>query len=61
MDKEQEYWLRQTLNTISNLSDIAILVIEARRGDLIPTVLELLLIEVQDLVSEHCVKEDEGR
>lgn len=57
MDKEQEYWLRQTLNTISNLSDIAILVIEARRGDLLPTMLELLYIEAQDLTDQYCIKE----
>lgn len=58
MDKEQEYWLREQLKTVSNLTDIAILVINDRRYELLPTVLELMLIEVQDLVSENCIKED---
>lgn len=47
--------LHEQLKTIKNLCDVAALVIASNCKHLLPTVLELMLVEVQEVVDEHCV------
>jgi len=49
-------WLNEQLNTCENLIELARLAIDYDRKELVPTVLELLLIEVQDLVEDNCIE-----
>ena len=49
---EMDYLLEQ-VKTIHNLAEIAILL--RARVDLLPTILELILVEAQDLNETHCV------
>lgn len=48
-------WLSEQLKTIKNLCAVTQLLIDVGRGDLIPTVLELLQIEVQEVIEENCI------
>jgi len=49
-------WLPEQLKTARNLCDIALLLISTGNTDLLPTVLELLSKEAQDIVDEVCVE-----
>ena len=55
MNSEQEHWLRESLKTVANLCDIAILVIDDRHYELLPTVLEIMKVEVDGIVEEWCI------
>ena len=48
-------WLPEQLKTIRNLTEIADILIKNRRKELLPTVLELMLVECQQVVDENCV------
>jgi len=48
-------WTREHLRTSRNLCDIAITLIDNEKEYLLPTVLELLLLEIQALVDKYCV------
>ena len=52
-------YLPEQLKTSRNLIDIALLLIETEHMDLLPTVLELLKIEVDNIVLENCVVDKE--
>ena len=45
----------EQLSTIRNLVEVAIIIYGLNRDDLIPTLLELLKIEIDATVEEHCV------
>ena len=51
-------WLPEQIRTVSNLCAITQILLNVGHDDLLPTVLELMLIEVQQIVDENCVKED---
>ena len=48
--------LIEALKTQRNLCDIAILVCEANKGELLPTILEVMLVEMQKPIFENCVE-----
>ena len=48
-------YLSEQLKTIINLCLISELLIENDRRDLLPTMLEWMLIETQQLVDDYCV------
>ena len=52
----QDFLLEQ-IKTIRNLCDIAILIRNVGKDELLPTVLELLYQEAQSITLAHCVKE----
>ena len=49
-------WTLERIKTIRNLSEVA-LIIHASEN-LLPTILEILLVECQELVGETCVIKD---
>ena len=51
-----EDWLPEQLKTISNLCKVAQILINVGHGELLPTVLELLFEQAQELTLDHCVK-----
>ena len=55
MNTEQKQILLEELHTIRNLEEISRLLILTDRYDLLPTPLELMLIEIQNVVDENCV------
>jgi len=48
-------WLPEQLKTIRSLTEVADILIEQKKRHLLPTILELLLIEAQQVVDENCV------
>jgi hypothetical protein len=51
-------WLPDQLLTIHNLTEVANILINIKRRELLPTILELMLIEAQQVVDENCVDEE---
>ena len=49
-------WLPEQLKTIKNLCDIAQSLIDSGRVKLLPTILELMLIEAQQVIEENCIE-----
>ena len=47
----------EQLKTISNLVEIATILANLGRDSLLHTILELILVEVQDIVDTYCVEE----
>ena len=54
-EMEEQHWLQEQLKTVKNLADIALLIILNNQLDLLPTALELMLVEIQNIVDEQCV------
>ena len=52
-------WLEEQLKTTRNLCDVALLLIHTGNTKLLPTILELLYQETQQIVDENCVVRDE--
>ena len=50
-------WLIEELETIKNLCDVSLFLIERKKFDLLATILELLYLESQAVVEEHCIEE----
>ncbi|KKN12489.1 hypothetical protein LCGC14_1016130 [marine sediment metagenome] len=50
-------WLKEQIQTSRNLCEIALILIEIKRGELLPTVLELLHYYTQTIIDKHCIKE----
>ena len=50
-------WLLEQVKTCRNLCAIAEILIEGNRRDLLPTVLELLFLEAQNINDDHCKEE----
>jgi len=48
-------WLVEELKTIRNLCDISLILIKEEKDELLPTALELLYHESQNVVDENCV------
>ena len=47
--------LLEQLKTIGNLVEVSIIIIDFGREELLPTILELLYLESQDIINEYCV------
>ncbi len=47
--------LLEQLKTIRNLCDISTILINLNRMELLPTALELMLLETQQVVDENCI------
>jgi len=48
-------WLPEQLKTIRNLTEVAQILIEHKQQRLLPTILELMFLECQQIVDEDCV------
>ena len=51
--------LLESIKVIRNLSEVALILRAKERDELLPTVLELMLMELQAIIDEHCVVKDE--
>ncbi len=51
-------WLLERLQTARNLIDIALILYNMNRDDLLPTVLELLYDQAHLILDEHCIVHD---
>jgi len=50
--------LREQLLVMRNLCDVSIVLIEAGKEKLLPTILELIYLEAQQITEEHCIKDE---
>jgi hypothetical protein len=50
--------LREQIRTIHNLSEVALIIYDLNREDLLPTVLEELFVEIQSCNEDNCIKKD---
>lgn len=57
---DEKYWLSEALKTTRNLCDVSLMVLEQGKDDLLPTVLELLHLETQEIVEDYCILGEEG-
>lgn len=55
-----EIYLLEQLKTISNLCKVATILYNMNGQELIPTILEIMKIEVDDVVDENCVVKEEN-
>ena len=53
-----ENYLVEQIKTCKNLCDVAEILFNVGREDLLPTILECLLLEAQEMVDDHCVKQE---
>ncbi len=49
-------WLPEQIKTVQNLCETVQILINLNRRELIPTQLELMQIEIQQIVEEHCIE-----
>ena len=54
----EQDWLLEQCKTIRNLADICVILREAGMNELLPTAMELILDQAQQLVDDHCVVRD---
>jgi len=54
-EDSEYYWFYEQLGTILNLCLIAQILIKQSRHELLPTVLEYLYEQAQEIVDKHCV------
>lgn len=52
---EMTDWLPEQLKTIRNLTGVALLLIETNNRKWLPTILELLYEQCQQVIDENCV------
>jgi len=50
-----EVWVNEQLSTTINLCRIALLLFSLKKKELLPTILEAILLEAQDMVDDYCV------
>ena len=55
MTYEDLHWLRESLKTICNHAYIAIILLDLGKMELLPTVLEEMQEDIQDIMDEHCI------
>lgn len=51
-------WLPEQLKTVKSLVEIAQILIRAKQYLLLPTVLEILLVQAQEIVDDHCIVDE---
>ncbi len=49
-------WLPEQLKTIKSMCDIAQILINTGNNHFVPTILELMQIEIQQVVEENCIE-----
>lgn len=54
----ESHQLKERIKTIRNLCETVLVLIEAKRPELLPTVLEIIFIEAQEMTDEHCVERE---
>ena len=54
-----EDWLVEHLKTIKNLCQIALLLRGRGRNELLPTILEFLYQEAQEIIDENCIEDEQ--
>lgn len=54
--KDERHWLTERIKTSRNLCNVALLLMEQNRDDLLPTVLETLFEQAQIIIEESCIK-----
>ena len=47
--------LLENIKVIRNLAEVAIVLRTKEKDTLLPTVLELMMIELQEVIDEHCI------
>ncbi len=52
--------LLEQIKTIKNLAETALFLKELGREQLLPTILELMFVEIQTLNDDYCVRRDEN-
>ena len=53
--------LLNQLDTARKLTDIAVILVNVSQPELLPTILELLLLHCQEIVDRYCIEEDSGK
>ena len=53
--------LLNQLDTARKLTDIAVILVNVSQPELLPTILELLLLHCQEIVDQYCIEEDSGK
>jgi len=53
--QDEPDWLNETVKTLNNLCLITFVLIDTDRRELLPTVLELMHLETQELIDKYCV------
>ena len=48
-------WLGEQLRTVQRLCETALILLEIKREDLLPTILEIILEQVQQIVDNNCI------
>ena len=48
--------LVEQIKTMRNLCDVSLVLIEARKEKLLPTILEIIHLETQQITEEYCVE-----
>jgi len=48
-------WMEESIKTVNNLCLISLILIDANRRELLPTVIELMHMETQRLIDDYCV------
>lgn len=54
----EDKWLEEELKTVRNLCDVSLILISQMQVGLLPTILELLYKETQDIIDEYCIVRD---
>lgn len=54
-------WLKEQLKTTRNLCDVSLLLLKSKQDALLPTILELLLSEAQQIVNDYCIVRRRGK
>lgn len=55
---EKQDFLLEQIKTIHNLTEVATILRNMNRDELLPTILELIYLEAQDMVDTYCIEED---
>jgi hypothetical protein len=50
-------YLAEQVRTIKNLCEVALILRELNRNELLPTILETIMLEAEDMVDEYCVED----
>ena len=50
-------WLGEQLRTVQRLCETALILLEIKREDLLPTILEIILEQAQQMVDDNCIIE----
>lgn len=52
-------YLAESIKTIKNLCEIALLLRQLKQDTLLPTILEIIHLESQNVIDENCIEDKE--